>query len=264
MTSVDQQDKGFPAIYYLESSVKQVSLQDLPQFGLKSLAVPGVNLEQSRCLKGPTGKPGLLLVPRKLPTRYAGRLAYEKDGQEWREAGDGVWMGWRHDCPPDEAGLRRLVPASGHTWRLKIGAESYAIPVLRRIDGSSDLPSDIKLNPFREQVKRAYVDLWDRSGEVFDWMLRGEIGQHVESSVKFAVEILGLSYHYGELEQNALGLIDSSNWQDILAAACDLTTLESIEAAKKKAGLSQADLPNSSHGNGEESETINQAALSCS
>lgn len=191
---------------------------------------------------GPGGHSGLYLayqvpVTAELPRR----TAYYPDEQEWHQVGDGslLWIGIDKASPPTAADMQRKRVYHGYYVTLADG-QAWAIPVIRRPDGSTELPCDMVFDAAGnvvEPIKRAYVDYWEETADVADWFYTPD-GFDAESfskprALKLAIRALGLNYRYGINEQNAVRAIDTMNWVSVLGSTVDLSKTLELAAAKK-------------------------------
>lgn len=174
------------------------------------------------------------------PTRFGVHL----ERQRWEYSPDrpksgrgSLWIGIDTSEPTLPEQLERPTSLGGH-WRLEMGdAQRWIVPTLR-------LPADMPLDPDRpvgsvlpvryravgdhveELVLDRYRKLWTDSGRVIDHFVGGTpdtpgpLADEAEKlwRLDYALRALALNYRVSMLEQNALGLITSANWQLVLAA----------------------------------------------
>ena len=199
------------------------------------------------------------------------RTGFYPDEQEWHQVGDGelVWIGVTKASPPTAADLVRKRVFHGYYVTLA-DAENWAVPVIRRPDGSTQLPCDMIFDAAGnvvEPIKRQYVEYWDETAEVAEWFF-GEKGFDVSGfsksrALRLAIRALGLNYRYGVNEQNIVRAIDTMNWVSVLASTVDLSkALELVE--KKSAPATVAEPLNTSPGQPVDSPTTDPAVATCS
>lgn len=186
---------------------------------------------------GPGGKSGVLLAyqtPKgQIPqhTKFVARL------QTWSESYDGkVWIGIETANPPTAEDLRRKTVHRGYA--LEIGNQSFEVPVIRRVDDTSELPREMFFDAkgnLVEPIKAAYRQYWEDSAEVADWFFAGTWSDEQKSrALMLAVQALSLNYRYTLLEQNALRIIDADSFLSVLMATVDVPHARALEEAEKK------------------------------
>lgn len=186
---------------------------------------------------GPGGKSGLMLAyqtPKgQIPqhTKYVARL------QEWSESYDGkVWIGVEIANPPAADDLVRRSTYRG--YELDIGKRRFEVPIIRRVDDSSELPRDMFFDAkgnLVEPIKAAYRKYWDDSSEVSDWFFAGTWSDKNKSkALLLAVQALSLNYRYTLLEHNALRFVDAESFMSVLMATVDVPHAKALEEAEKK------------------------------
>lgn len=166
------------------------------------------------------------------------RIGYYAD-QKWEKIGDGstLWVGTEPNEPatPEQLQKRRVHP--GYSLELGDG-NTYTIPVVRRPDGSTNLPTDMVFDAagkLQEPIKPAYTRYWESSAEVCQWFFGGEpAAPDKAKALQLAIEVLGLNYRYGLAEHQALRLIDATNFLAILALSVDLPRVQLEQEAQKK------------------------------
>ena len=175
---------------------------------------------------GPGDQPGLLV-------QHLGcaPLGYHAARQRWRNEGR-FWIGQAGEVRAEPLARPRM--AGGYA--VELSGETWQVPILRRPDGSSELPQQVgwEGETYTERVAERYRRLWEDSAEVCEWFARGfeGIGRgHHPQILDFAVRALGVNYRFGRPEQNLLGVIDSANWASVLMAAVDWPAV--MEAKKK-------------------------------
>ena len=184
---------------------------------------------------GPGEAPGLLV--QHLASQP---LGYHAARQRWRKEGR-FWIGACGAIRPEH--LARPRQAGGYA--IELNGETWQVPILRRPDGSSELPQAVgwEEGTYVERVADRYRQLWDDSAEICDWFATGFAGvgrgEHPRI-LDFAVRCLGVNYRYGRAEQNLIGAIDSSNWASVLMAAVDWPA---VLAALEKKKVSPPDTP---------------------
>lgn len=166
------------------------------------------------------------------------RFGYHPDDQEWSPVGDGsqLWIGLDKDHGPGPDALRRRQQADGYD--LEINGEQWLIPVVRRPDDSTCLPTDLitdAAGKLQEPVKSAYRRYWDESAKVCNWFFgeRRELPSKQEAFEQ-AKLVLSINYRFGTNEQNALRVIDSDNFMTILAYSIDVPRVQLMQEAQKK------------------------------
>jgi hypothetical protein len=166
------------------------------------------------------------------------RMGYHPDEQEWTPVGDGsqLWVGVDKDYRPGPVDLRRRQQADGYP--LEMGGEQWLIPVVRRPDDSTCLPTDFitdAVGKLQEPVKAAYRRYWDESAKVCNWFFgeRRELPSKQEAFEQ-AKLVLSINYRFGTNEQNTLRVVDSDNFMTILAYSIDVPRVQLMQEAQKK------------------------------
>ncbi len=221
---------------------------------------------------GPDGGAGVLISceaqAKDEGQRVHSRIGFYGDEQVWMPANEakGLWIGYWKGHQPQAIDLQRTSTFGGGLV-LTISDRYFLIPVVRRQDGTTHLPQDVKLCPFREIVKQRYADIWDRTAAAWDWVATGEAESDdfkIEPAVKLALDCLSLNYRVSPIEQNAFALIDNSNWLMVICCMLDITNTEKMEAAKKKARpFEPHEDANSSTGPKADSQNTSPVAATC-
>jgi hypothetical protein len=169
------------------------------------------------------------------------RMGYYENEQTWHPVGDGskCWIGIDNDSPPKPDEMRRKRVHDGYTLELADGAR-WTIPVIRRPDGSTGLPTDMVFDAagkYSEPIKPAYLSYWEASAKVCDWVFAESSNDSIDNpeALKLAIEALNLNYRYGMQEHNVLRFIDKTNCQVLLMLSVDLPRVRAeMEALQKK------------------------------
>ena len=168
------------------------------------------------------------------------RCGYYPAQQNWTKAG-GIWIGTDKDCKPTPEGLRRRRVHPG--WPVELGdGQTYTVPVVRRPDESTNLPTDLIFDAARklaQPIKPDYVSYWEAAAEVVRWLPAMVTGNGLEAvdqvkALRLAIQALGLNYRYGLQEHNALRLIDGTNLWTVLAMSVDAPRVLAEQEAQKK------------------------------
>lgn len=210
--------------------------------------------------RGPGDQPGCILYYQ-TPSGAIPRAAeFRPKEQTWHPVGDGslLWIGLDSAEPPKPEEMARRKQYPGYWIELGDGCE-WRVPVIRRPDGTTELPRDMKWDAtgkLVEPIKAAYEAYWDATAETAKWFYsrNGEVIDR-DRALSLAVQAMGLNYRYGRNEHNVLRLVDSENYLLILAATVDRPAHEENEDQKKSETL------NSPHGLQDESQTTDQAAV---
>jgi len=275
-----------PPIYFFPGvSIKELVPRDvfnadvLRECGLESV-LGDIRQVRDSCSLFELVKPGpgnatgtLLTVTNGNPPARSG---YLPDAQDWHEkpAGFDVWVGIdREDIPtPSDLARRKIL----HGYEIELSDnETWTVPIIRcpfgrESHGQSSLPMDYVYG--RDGVAKAviteeYMDLWRLTGEAWDhWYDReNHASIEFETLLRIGVESLGLSYRYGKIEQTVLRLMNSRNWEDVIAAVLDVPLM--IAEMKNRNGKKKASQPqpaqlSSAHGNEETIQDIDPAEAS--
>ncbi len=214
----------------------------------------------------PGGKAGCFLYYKTVAGRDPLVTTYKQSSQDWHDVNKGLWIGVEKDSPPTEQDLRRRKISP---WVAPIGAEmagqEWTIPVIRRIDGATSLPTQLVLTESGELEKPVhpnYRDQWERFQDIADWAITSTIQLSEVALLRRAIEALSINYRYGLHEQNVLRYIDSEAFPQILFMAVDKWGAEQLAAAQKKTSSFPSDV-NSTAGRADSCETTPQPMESC-
>jgi hypothetical protein len=192
------------------------------------------------------------------------RLGYYPDEQTWHQISEGLWIGTMNDSPPTESDLRRKKQHGGYSIELANG-ERFNIPVIRRPDGSTELPTDMYWDAngaIVEPIKAAYRKYWDETEVVAEWFFAKEQfgGESFNKgkALLLAVDAVGINYRFGKNEQNVLRFIDKENYLSVLMSTIDGPL--AVELGEKKSADAEArDAMNTSPGSTEGLTITDQA-----
>lgn len=233
-----------PPLYFLPRCRREQLLGPDGQLARAVLAARGLDETLRDCRtaadvtccevrKGPSDGPGLLLVAnaRQGPGTAAPPVSgYERETQAWTALdlphvaeADRPWLGWPRglDCGPAELARRKLLP--GYAIDLaesQGGGLRVQVPIVRRPDGSSELPRTFQLDAqdrLAEELRPEYRAIWEALGEALPWVLRiGDAAPQPPEDltarlVRLAIELLGLNYRFDRHVQRRLGWLDSTN-----------------------------------------------------
>lgn len=189
---------------------------------------------------GPGDKSGTLLVPLAPGCEVPKHLGYHPAFQTWHDEGD-FWIGFDKESPPAPEDLARGKQITGYKMRLGDGQE-WVIPILRRPDDSSELPSAFAFaagGQVTQAVRPQYRELWEASAEICQWFVEGTLIEAARSRlaelVTWCVRILGVNYRFDCTLQNHLGVIGNEEWASILCYAIDWPTVQALDSQKKTA-----------------------------
>ncbi len=196
---------------------------------------------------GPGGTSGTLLIPLVPGTEPPLRIGYYPTQQDWHNQGDQFWIGLDRESPPTPEDLRRRHVVAHYSMTLGDGHE-WLIPVLRRPDGSSELPAAFAFDAagqLSQRVRPAYRELWEEAGELAEWFVSGHLHELAKTDmprlVDWCVRILAVNYRFDRVLQSLLGVVGTDDWLTLLAYAIDwfvylqLHPQEAAEAQKKTA-----------------------------
>jgi len=193
--------------------------------------------------RGPGDLSGTVITYQTADGKAPRRLGYYAGEQSWTAVGDGslLWIGVDTDEPAKPEELIRSLEYPGYTLTLGDG-NRYMIPVVRRPDGSTNLPTDMifdAVGKLQEPIKPAYLRYWDASAEVLEIMPSIMTGIGLENIdrtkfLKLAIQAFGLNYRYGLAEHSVLRLIDKTNFLSVLALSVDAPRVMQEQEAQKK------------------------------
>lgn len=220
----------------------------LERFGLRETLGDVVRAERDASLfelagRGPDGAGGLILVPRATSGDLPRRLGFYPAEQRWerwepqRPDQSPVWVGVEHGPPPGPADLQRTETIAGHEVLLADG-QRWTVPIYRRpYQGAEfgELPRAVRWSPDqRLQVvtKPEYQRLWDRGGQIWDVCLSNQVGD--DQIAEWSLEALAVNYRLGRPEISILGLLDSTNWRQVLEATVDVPLIRQVWEEQQK------------------------------
>jgi hypothetical protein len=214
---------------------------------------------------GPGGKSGCVLCYQTPDGALPENTGYRPDSQEWHEVNDDLWIGIDTTSPPTPDDLAR--PRQHNGYLLVLDGQSVHVPIIRRPDGSSELPRDLywdAAGKLAESVKKAYAAYWEETALVSDWFFAKGFDSptfDLGKAMALAVRAVGINYRYSRIEHNLLRWIDSTNWSTVLSAAVDGPNAMAIETAEKKSELSSELEPSAiTDGSTDEITNTDQAA----
>jgi hypothetical protein len=193
--------------------------------------------------RGPGDKAGTLVTYQTVAGDIPPRWGFYPDEQEWSEVNDELWLGIDTARPPVPDDLKRRKQYGGYSLELGDGNQ-WTVPVVRRPDGSSELPTSMSWDAtgaYTEPIKAAYRGIWERVQPVASWLYRESDEAILRSeALRICIDVLALNYRFSAAEQRVLSLIDSETYLLILAAAVDLPRASEIVSAEKKMNEPQA------------------------
>lgn len=199
--------------------------------------------------KGPGGHSGTMLTVINPKRDAPARLGFYPTHQTWHErpAGCDLWLGIDRDDPPTPADLahverpegHEVTLGDGHSWRVLI----VRSPMDREALGRSQLTREFVYDAQgRFQVVRAAATdaLWELSAEAWDHFFDQEKHPTIklETMTELVLMTLAQSYRVGRIEQTVLRLVNSTNWDDAVAALLDLPLIDEYERSQKKTAAS--------------------------
>jgi hypothetical protein len=208
--------------------------------------------------RGPGDKSGLILAYQTPAGDVPRRIGYYPAEQVWTPVGDGslCWIGIDPSEPPKPEELARRKQYV--SYAVMCGdANQWSVPIIRRPDGSTDLPTDMvwdATGKFVEPIKPAYESFWQESKEFADWFY-GDNSQPfpAERGLMLAIRALSINYRFGREEQSVLRVIDRDCFTSILGA-----TVDSLGSPEKKTSELNTTL-----GSPEGSPVTDQPAATC-
>jgi len=173
---------------------------------------------------GPGGHSGVILCYQTPEGKLPDDCGYYPDDQEWTPIGDGteLWIGIDPKDPPQPEDLQRKRTYAGYHCPLK-DDRTWIVPVIRRPDDSTLLPTDMLLDDdgtVRKPIVAAYEQIWQDTEEACRWVFDGEEADE-GTALALAIRILGVNYRFGRHEHNTLKVIDSASLFSLMASAVD-------------------------------------------
>lgn len=198
---------------------------------------------------GPGGKSGVIIsaIPvesRELPRRLG---YYPQDTAiEWLSFNGGlIWAAIDKNYPPTPADLARHKMLDGYPIEMADGQE-WIVPILRRWPAGTALPQDWEWDDagqFVQRIKARYQRIWESSSKTASEFFDSPSGHRINlpDATQRILDALALNYRLGRHEQRLLHLVDSTNWEDALAATVDLPKVFALVAQKKTEITGQAE-----------------------
>lgn len=255
-------------IYFLPNVQRQKVAPDgkpdltaLAQFGLSDIFRDADSVHVSDINSGPESLSGCLIIYQSPKTDLPQVTAFHADRQEWSSAGEGkFYLGWDKTSPPTPDDLVRPEHHGGSL--VKLDRYEWMIPVIRRPDGSTSLPSNILLTERREVIHRDYQQLWEETEKAVEWVQAFQEGQTPDKfeAMELAVKGLALNYRIGPFEHDQFGDITSANSLLVLYAMCGFPNFE--ETGEKKQQGQPADM-SSTPGNEDSCQVTDLAGQTC-
>lgn len=228
-----------------QSLLAQRGLSDV----FRDLTGPGTDIMASEPHGSPCGQAGVLLAYHTGSGEPPRRFGFYPAEQTWHAAAGEVWIGLDNASPPrpEELARRRLIP--GFEATLGDG-QRWAIPTLRRHDGSTELARDMFFDasgvlqqPLKERCRRDFDDF----AVVAEWFFESEgfaaASFDPGAALTFAVRALSINYRYGQAEQAILRLVDSDNYLTVLGAVVDVNFYLAAIRAEAEKKTASADPP---------------------
>lgn len=207
--------------------------QALKEAGLAGLLAEGN--PQGVPLAGPAGMGGMFFWP-KLDGRdcFDG---FDLGKQTWRDCGK-FWLGWETGRPvhPEAIGWRKqylslpVVLADGNAWQIPIAGR---LPRNWGCDSAGKLQLSLKpeFAEFCQLAERVFVAITSAG--------QGEQDLELPEAWDYCCQALALNYRTCPQIIAALGLLDDTNFLDVLAATIELPLARQVEEDfKKKASAS--------------------------
>ncbi|MEP3477996.1 MAG: hypothetical protein ABJZ55_02000 [Fuerstiella sp.] len=179
-------------------------------------------------------------------------IGYHAAKQTWtkvrsaNEDSPAIYVGWKISEPPTPSDLSLGNPYGLSCEQIKLcDGNSWAISEIREplnngmltptASHDTDLPKLVKrdlngnlCNP----VKKQFEQLWEESGQWFDiWCeihFQGRTSFPSDQALEFGLQVLQLRYRICDLTNDALNLLDTSNFQDIISNAIGWPSVKAL------------------------------------
>lgn len=187
--------------------------------------------------RGPDNRPGCLMYYQTPTGGIPRRAEYRPSEQSWTPVGDGslLWIGVDTAELPKPEELARKRKHAGYWVELGDG-NRWLVPVIRRPDDSTELPSDMVLDGagrLVKPIKAAYRNYWEETLESARFFYEdAELDE--ARALSLAVRALSLNYRYDMNLHNVLRVIDSETWALVLGCTVDLAKSDELADAQKK------------------------------
>ena len=214
---------------YAIDGCSSISAKTLETAGLKGIIrLPEVSRGHTA---GPGGVGCVLVADKRLGSK---NLQFIPAEQTWaRSLNDKFWIGFYTDSPPAEAELKRDMQIDGHPVELQPG-NKWRIPLARVFPAGTRLPQSMimvaggqvqfEIEPGFIEFSKKAERLWDDFLIQIKWA-KGEEKLSKEDAWWLVTEALKLNYHVGADEVNALKLLSTRNFEQVICAIVDVPTL---------------------------------------
>jgi hypothetical protein len=212
----------------------------------------GVPLDLQPCYElsgnGPGGLAGCMLCYQtpdgRMPRAWGNKLI---DSLPWSPIGDGslLWLAIDPADPPRPDELVRSRRCRGYDAELGDG-QKWHVPVIRRPDGSSFLPSAFSRDTAGRRIEKLRAEFqshFEALRPAAEWLYGDMDPQKLDRDafIDLAIRALGINYRFGWNEQEQLGLVGTENYLLILAAAVDVPAFKATTEAQKKSSGHQSE-----------------------
>ena len=185
---------------------------------------------------GPGGGSCVLVADERIGSK---NLQYAPAEQTWvRSLDDKFWLGFYNDRPPTEADLKRELQVDGHLVELTSG-QKWRIPLARVFPAGTRLPQSMIMGPNGQvqfEIEPGFIEFSGKAEQLWDdFLIQLKWAEGPEKLTKddewwLVTEALKLNYHVGADEVNALKLLSTRNFEEVIYAIVDVPTLRKFMA----------------------------------
>jgi len=221
--------------------------------------------EVAECKSGPGGLSGVILAYTR-PDGKAPAAHYDARGWTWTQCRDNLWIGTDGNTTAED--LQRPRGYDGYSVPLADMGD-FLIPVIRRDDGSTELPRVMAWSDageFSETIREKYRSFWEETAAVLTWLVEGSTKEQIDTgkAAQLAIRALTINYRFGMLEQRVLQIVDTENYLSIIGMTVDIVKVTEIADAKKKESLNpEENTTNSTPGQPDATQATAQAEATC-
>jgi hypothetical protein len=223
-------------LYFIENCRVRALEEVLAHAPALAYAFPrGESFTPAECTRGPDGAAGILCAH-----GDGSGLKFDEATQTWLPHSPGIWLCVPKDkaARPGPDDLERKQRGVGGHWILLGDGKNWRVPVIRFLNGNTELPRVLVLENGRGvyKMREEFAALFSVAQQLSDRVFAGEAASiGPDDLLWFASETLALNYRVSAAEVSALELLDSNNIRDVADAALDGPNLKLfIEEVKKK------------------------------
>jgi hypothetical protein len=179
---------------------------------------------------GPGKQSGVLIVPFDGQGQPPADIGYYPARQAWSlSACELYWVGIAEQSPPKPADLARRNQIEG--YEVELHRQFWNVPIVRRWPNATALPRQIEFDAaggLISKLSEKHQRLFDGLGRYCESIFGNREPSDDDEREWFtlALDCLAVNYRIGQSTQNLLHMLDSDNYNDVLAKAADVPFFE--------------------------------------